>query len=133
MYFLFPLLDNELLEIGDGVWAIHSLILSFNKYLQSIYQKPGTTLGTGDIAPNKTKFPIFMDILAKALANCGLQTKSGSLYVFVKFYWNIATVSYLHIAYDKVFYSLYCNIYIYFILSDSRMSSYNKGHMDLNI
>lgn len=35
---------------------------------------PGTTLGPGDIAMNKTKFPIFMGILAKALENCGPQT-----------------------------------------------------------
>lgn len=75
---------------------------------------PGTILGPGDIAVNKTKFPIFMDSLAKALANCGPQTKSGSLHVFVKLYWNIATLNYFHIAYDRVkYFTLYTVIFIF--------------------
>lgn len=77
---------------------------------------PGTTLGTGDVAMNKTKFPIFMDILAKVLADCGPQTKSGSLYVSVKLYWNIATLNYLHTAYDRVTYFTFYTVTFIFTL-----------------
>lgn len=45
---------------------------------------PGTVLGIGYGAINKTKFTIFMDLLVQVLANSGSQTKSDSRHVFVK-------------------------------------------------
>lgn len=45
---------------------------------------PGTVLGIGYGATNKTKFTIFMDLLVQVLANSGSQTKSDSRHVFVK-------------------------------------------------
>lgn len=45
---------------------------------------PGSAVGIGYTAMNKTKFTTFMNILAQVLANRGSQIKSCSLHVSIK-------------------------------------------------
>lgn len=68
--FLSPLLDDELLEIRDWAWFLHSFISSFIQRRCSEHPREAKRCpGTGYMTMNKTNFTIPMDILVQLSAN----------------------------------------------------------------